>query len=172
MDLLLEKVTTKNQQKTQKFIKISTKNKSKKIDVVLGERPNNNSLLSGTWNIEDNFDILGIKIKDVARWGIFKIKKLNKNNFLIKDVIEKPTIKLAPSNHAVIGRYILPKKIFKILEKQKSGRNGEIHITDAIRTLIHQKNKFIGHVFAGKYLDCGTMKGYINSSIKISKLQL
>ena len=113
-----------------------------------------------------------VKTKDVTRWGIFKIEKLNKNNFLIKDVIEKPTIKLAPSNHAVIGRYILPKKIFKILEKQKSGRNGEIHITDAIRTLIHQKNKFIGHVFAGKYLDCGTMKGYINSSIKISKLQL
>ena len=113
-----------------------------------------------------------VKTKDVARWGIFKMEKLSKNNFLIKDVIEKPTIKLAPSNHAVIGRYILPKKIFKILEKQKSGRNGEIHITDAIRTLIHQKNKFIGHVFAGKYLDCGTMKGYINSSIEISKLQL
>ena len=113
-----------------------------------------------------------VKTKDVTRWGIFKIEKLSKNNFLIKDVIEKPTIKLAPSNHAVIGRYILPKKIFKTLEKQKPGRNGEIHITDAIRTLIYQKNKFIGHVFAGKYLDCGTMKGYINSSIKISKLQL
>ena len=111
-----------------------------------------------------------VKTKDVTRWGIFKIEKLNKNNFLIKDVIEKPTIKLAPSNHAVIGRYILPKKIFKILEKQIPGRNGEIHITDAIRTLIHQKNKFIGHVFAGKYLDCGTMKGYINSSLEISKL--
>ena len=111
-----------------------------------------------------------VETKDVTRWGIFKIGKLSKNNFLIKDVIEKPTIKLAPSNHAVIGRYILPKKIFKTLEKQKSGRNGEIHITDAIRTLIHQKNKFIGHVFAGKYLDCGTMKGYINSSIEISKL--
>ena len=111
-----------------------------------------------------------VKTKDVTRWGILKMEKLNKNNFLIKDVIEKPTIKLAPSNHAVIGRYILPKKIFKILEKQKSGRNGEIHITDAIRTLIHQKNKFIGHVFAGKYLDCGTMKGYINSFIEISKI--
>ena len=113
-----------------------------------------------------------VKSRDVTRWGIFKTEKLNKNNFLIKDVIEKPTIKMAPSNHAVIGRYILPKKIFKILKKQKSGRNGEIHITDAIRTLIHQENKFIGHVFAGKYLDCGTMKGYINSSLEISKLQL
>ena len=56
------------------------------------------------------------------------------------------------------------------MQKQKPGENGEIHITDAIRTLIHQKNKFIGHVFAGKNLDCGTMEGYINSSLNISRL--
>ena len=108
--------------------------------------------------------------KSVSRWGIFDIKKMNKKNFIIKDVIEKPSIKSAPSNYAVIGRYILPAKIFKILKKQKPGQNGEIHITDAIRTLIHQNNKFIGHVFAGKYLDCGTMQGYIKASTEIRKL--
>ena len=111
-----------------------------------------------------------VKKEDVSRWGIFKIKKLNKNNFLIKDVVEKPSIKFAPSNYALIGRYILPTKIFKILMKQKPGKNGEIHITDAISTLVRQQNKFIGHVIDGKYLDCGTMNGYINSSIEISKL--
>ena len=108
--------------------------------------------------------------KNVSRWGILDFKKMNKKNFVLKDVIEKPSIKLAPSNYAVIGRYILPRKIFKILEKQKAGQNGEIHITDAIRTLIHEKNKFLGHVFSGKYLDCGTMKGYVNASREISKL--
>ena len=111
-----------------------------------------------------------VKKKDVSRWGIFDFKKFNKNTFLIKDVIEKPTLKKAPSSHAVIGRYILPRKIFKILQKQKPGQNGEIHITDAIKTLIDKKEKFIGHTFSGKYLDCGTMKGYINSTIEISKL--
>ena len=111
-----------------------------------------------------------VKKKDISRWGIFNLKKFNKNNFLIKNVIEKPSLKDAPSNYAVIGRYILPKKIFKILQNQKPGQNGEIHITDAIKTLIDKKEKFIGHIFTGKYLDCGTMKGYINSSIKISKL--
>ena len=111
-----------------------------------------------------------VKTKNVSRWGIFSLKKFQKNNFWIKDVIEKPSVKFAPSNYAVIGRYILPTKIFKILKKQKPGQNGEIHITDAIRKLIYKKNKFIGHVFAGKYLDCGTMNGYINSSIEISKL--
>jgi len=108
--------------------------------------------------------------KDVSRWGIFDIKKINSQNFIIKDVVEKPSVKSAPSNYAVIGRYILPKKIFKILKKQKPGHNGEIHITDAIRTLINKKNKFYGHIFTGKYLDCGSMKGYIKSTLEISKL--
>jgi len=111
-----------------------------------------------------------VKKNEVSRWGIFKYEKMRKKNFIIQDVVEKPNIKSAPSNYALIGRYILPYKIFKILKKLKPGQNGEIHITDAIRTLVHQENRFIGHVFSGKYLDCGTMKGYINSSIEISKL--
>ena len=107
---------------------------------------------------------------DVSRWGIFNLKKINRRDFIIKDVIEKPTKKEAPSTYAVIGRYILPKKIFNILKKQRPGRNGEIHITDSIRKLVLNKNKFIGHVFKGKYLDCGSMRGYLNSSLEISKL--
>jgi len=97
-------------------------------------------------------------------------KKINKNNFLIKDVVEKPSIKNAPSNKAVIGRYILPKIIFKKLLKQKSGKDGEIHITDAIQSLIKDDLKFIGHNFVGKYLDCGTMNGYVKSSLEIAKI--
>ena len=108
--------------------------------------------------------------KNVSRWGIYSVsKKINSRNFLIDDVIEKPKQKEAPSNNAVIGRYILPKEIFAKLENQNSGIGGEIHITDSIRKLIKENHKFIGHNFAGKYLDCGTMKGYIRSSIKISK---
>ena len=109
--------------------------------------------------------------KTVNRWGIYsKRKNINKNNFYIKDVVEKPNVKLAPSNNAVIGRYILPKKIFKKLQNQKKGKGGEIHITDAIRKLIFNGDKFIGHTFKGKYLDCGTMNGYINSTKEIAKL--
>jgi len=114
---------------------------------------------------------LNVSKKNVSRWGIYKLnKKLNKNNFLIKDVIEKPSIKTAPSNKAVIGRYILPKKIFLKLRKQKPGKGGEIHITDAIQSLIKEKEKFIAHSFSGKYLDCGSMDGYIKSTFEISKL--
>ena len=107
----------------------------------------------------------------VSRWGIYKLSdKLNKDNYLINDVIEKPSIKTAPSNKAVIGRYILPKSIFSKLKKQKPGKGGEVHITDAIQTLIKDKNKFIAHNFSGKYLDCGSMQGYIKSTLEISKL--
>ncbi len=112
-----------------------------------------------------------VKKNNVSRWGIYSIKKkINKNNFIINDVIEKPSTKKAPSTNAVIGRYILPKEIFGILEKQNKGIGGEIHITDAIRKLINDNHTFIGHNFAGKYLDCGTMNGYIKSSLEISKL--
>ena len=109
--------------------------------------------------------------KNLSRWGIYSVsKKINRRNFLIDDVIEKPKQNEAPSNNAVIGRYILPKEIFAKLENQNSGIGGEIHITDSIRKLIKENHKFIGHNFAGKYLDCGTMSGYIKSSLEISKL--
>jgi len=109
--------------------------------------------------------------KEVTRWGIYDIKKrINNKNFVIKSVIEKPSVKQAPSRNAVIGRYILPKTIFHKLSKLKPGKGGEIHITDAIQSLINDNDKFIGHNFSGKYLDCGTMNGYINSTLEIAKI--
>ena len=112
-----------------------------------------------------------VKKNNVNRWGIYSISsKLDNKNFVISDVIEKPTVKEAPSNNAVIGRYILSKNIFKILKKQKKGKGGEIHITDSIKTMIEKKRLFVGHKFSGKYLDCGSMDGYINSNLEISKL--
>jgi len=112
-----------------------------------------------------------INKKSVSRWGIYKLgKKLNKRNYLIKDVFEKPLISKAPSNKAVIGRYILSKNIFSKLLKQRPGKGGEIHITDAIKSLILENNKFVAHNFTGKYLDCGSMHGYIKSTLEIAKL--
>jgi len=111
-----------------------------------------------------------VKRNNVDRWGIYSISKnFDKLNFKISDVIEKPNTKDAPSNNAVIGRYILPKKIFNYLKSQKKGKGGEIHITDAIQTLIQNDKKFIAHNFSGKYLDCGSMSGYIKSTLEIAK---
>ena len=107
---------------------------------------------------------------EVSRWGIYDVKeKIDNKNFIIKSVVEKPNTKEAPSNNAVIGRYILPKTIFNKLINLKPSRGGEIHITDAIQLLINDNKKFVGHNFSGKYLDCGTMAGYINSTLEIAK---
>ncbi len=114
---------------------------------------------------------MNVQKNNVSRWGIYSVeKKFDKLNFKISDVIEKPDIKDAPSNNAVIGRYILSKKIFDYLKYQKKGKGGEIHITDAIRRMISKQNLFVGHKFTGKYLDCGSMDGYIKSGNEISKL--
>ena len=114
---------------------------------------------------------MNVNRKTVSRWGIYKLdKKINKRNYFIRDVVEKPSIKTAPSNKAVIGRYILPKTIFSKLINQKPGKGGEIHITDAIQSLIKENHKFVAHNFSGKYLDCGSMQGYIKSTLEISKL--
>jgi len=113
---------------------------------------------------------MSVDKKTVSRWGIYKINnKIDNDNFIIDSVIEKPNQKQAPSNKAVIGRYILPKIIFKKLSSIKPGIGGEIHVTDAIQSLIYDDEKFIGHNFIGKYLDCGSMHGYINSSLEIIK---
>tara|TARA_A100001011_G_scaffold398896_1_gene505048 strand:- start:2067 stop:2882 length:816 start_codon:yes stop_codon:yes gene_type:complete len=107
--------------------------------------------------------------KSVSRWGILSFKNKRKNYFQITDVIEKPSIKSAPSNYAIIGRYILPKKIMNEIKKVKPGKGNEIHITDAIKNLIKNGNTFFGKLFKGQYLDCGTLSGYMESTIKINK---
>jgi len=110
-----------------------------------------------------------VKNKTVSRWGILSPSNKTKNSFKIVDVIEKPSPKKAPSNYAVIGRYILPTKIMKEIKKLKPGQGNEIHITDAIKTLIYKGDDFYAKIFKGKYLDCGTLEGYINSGLEISK---
>ena len=65
--------------------------------------------------------------------------------------------------------FLISIKIFAEIKRLKPGQGGEIHITDAIRSLIKKENKFYGNIFRGKYLDCGTLSGYIKSGIKINK---
>ena len=110
-----------------------------------------------------------VERKTVSRWGILGFKNKSKNSFLINQVIEKPHLREAPSNYAIIGRYILPKKILSVLKDQGRGKGGEIHITDAIKTLVKRNEKFYGNIFKGKYIDCGTLEGFINSGLTISK---
>ena len=110
-----------------------------------------------------------VEKRTVSRWGILGVKNKKKYSFSINKVIEKPLINEAPSNYAIIGRYILPKKILSVLKNQRKGKGGEVHITDAIKTLIKSGEKFYGNIFKGEYIDCGTLDGFIKSGIKIKK---
>ena len=100
---------------------------------------------------------------EVSRYGIIKYSKKINNNLFISDLFEKPSLKNSPSNYAIIGRYVLPIKIFSSLKNTKRGSSGETQITDAMKNLIYNDSKFVGHIFSGTYLDCGTISGYNNS---------
>lgn len=101
--------------------------------------------------------------KDTEKYGIIKGKEERKDLWKIDDLIEKPSPEEAPSDLAVIGRYILPAEIFDILEETKPGKGGEIQLTDALRVIA--KNSLFGLVFTGKRYDLGNPLGFILANI-------
>jgi len=82
-------------------------------------------------------------------------------------MVEKPSPNEAPSNLAIIGRYILTPEIFEILEHTKSDQNGEIQITNALRELA-KIGKVIAYKFKGRRIDCGSVEGYVKANIFFS----
>jgi len=103
----------------------------------------------------------------VKKYGIVKGKMVENRLWEIKDMVEKPDIMDAPSNLAIIGRYILPAEIFRYLKKVKPGKNGEIQLTDALK-MYAKKNKIYGYVFEGVRFDAGDKLGYIEANIKFA----
>jgi len=104
-----------------------------------------------------------VKKSELSRYGVFKVSSKNKNLFNIQEVVEKPESYRKLSNFAIIGRYILKKNIFTAIKNIKFGSGGEKQLTDAINSLLIKNEKFKGYIFKGKYLDCGTMNGYLNT---------
>ena len=83
----------------------------------------------------------------------------------IQKIVEKPKPEQAPSNLGVVGRYILPSKIFELLEKTQSGSGGEIQLTDAIAELI-KTDPVIAHPFTGVRYDCGSKLGFLKANLE------
>ncbi len=111
---------------------------------------------------------INIKKEDTTKYGICELQdKMDENTFLLKDIIEKPLPKNAPSLKASAGRYILSPKIFELLETQKPGVNNEIQLTDSIRRLIATENVYSYDIKAKRY-DIGSKLGYIESVIDFS----
>ena len=112
--------------------------------------------------------IMDVEKKDVSSYGIITPGKFLENNITeILDLIEKPSIENAPSDMAIVGRYIIEPAIFKELEKQNKGTSNEIQLTDAIANRIG-KAECLGYKFKEERFDCGSKLGFIQASIKLS----
>lgn len=107
--------------------------------------------------------VMEVPKDEVSSYGVVEGKIIEDNLLMVSNMIEKPDSSDAPSNLAIIGRYILTPDIFDILEHTKPGKNGEIQITDALLKQASQ-GMVLAYKFKGKRFDCGSLKGYVEAT--------
>ena len=103
--------------------------------------------------------------EDVSSYGVVEAQAIRPGLGEIRRIVEKPRREEAPSNLAVVGRYILTPRIFKLLEKTQRGQGGEIQLTDAISQLI-QEQTVLACEFEGVRYDCGSKLGYLKANVE------
>ena len=104
-----------------------------------------------------------IPMSDTNKYGVIAGSNIEDNIIKVDNMVEKPESKDAPSNLAIIGRYILIPEIFDIIENTPAGKGGEIQITDALLTLAKQ-GKVLAYKFDGKRFDCGSIDGFVEAT--------
>jgi UTP--glucose-1-phosphate uridylyltransferase len=112
--------------------------------------------------------IIGIQpvpLSEVGSYGILQAERTRPNLYRIEDLVEKPSPRQAPSNLAIIGRYILTPDIFPILEKTPPGKNQEIQLTDALRVLARRRAVY-GYQLRGKRYDAGDKLGFLKATVE------
>ncbi len=116
---------------------------------------------------EYNTSILGVQEvekKYTNKYGILDVKYIEDRVYKVKDMVEKPKIEEAPSNMAILGRYIITPAIFDILENQKPGKGGEIQLTDALKTL-GEHEAIYAYNFEGRRYDVGDKLGFLEATV-------
>ncbi len=107
--------------------------------------------------------------EDVSRYGIVGIRKqFSPNLFQVKELVEKPSIANAPSNLAIVGRYVLSSSVFEYLDEQRIGVGGEIQLTDAIQSMMLSGEKVFAYRIQGTRYDIGTPLGFIKANINLA----
>ena len=101
--------------------------------------------------------------EETSKYGVIDGNEIEDGIFIIKNMVEKPEPEDAPSNMAIIGRYILTPDIFDILKKTKPGKGGEIQITDALLTQA-KKGMVLAYKFKGTRFDCGSIDGFVEAT--------
>ncbi len=108
-----------------------------------------------------------VPMENISSYGCVKANQLSDRVFEVLDMVEKPKREEAPSDLAIIGRYVLTPDIFPILEKQQPGKGGEIQLTDAIRKLL-QEEAVYGCRFDGVRHDCGDKLGFLKATVDMA----
>ncbi len=130
-------------------------------DVVLGDRPAIGQLIDCYY--KTGCSVVGVQtvsLENVVKYGIVKPENMSGRACKLMDMIEKPKVNEAPSQLAVLGRYVMTPKIFDLLETQTVGKGNEIQLTDAIRRLIPLEGVY-AYDFEGKRYDVGDKLGYV-----------
>ena len=139
-------------------------------DLCLAEKPQN-EVLSKMQDIyaKERCTILAVEEvdkKDSSSYGMVDVEPISDNLFEVKDMVEKPNPKDAPSNLAIIGRYIMMPNIFNYLDKIKPGKNNEIQITDALAMQVKQE-RVLAYKIHAKRFDCGNHSGFYDAFIHL-----
>jgi UTP--glucose-1-phosphate uridylyltransferase len=101
--------------------------------------------------------------QEVHKYGVIAGNQLEENIYMVSSMVEKPAADEAPSNLAIIGRYILTPDIFDILRRTPPGKNGELQITDALQTQARE-NMVLAYKFDGRRFDCGSIAGFVDAT--------
>ncbi|CEQ23848.1 UTP--glucose-1-phosphate uridylyltransferase [[Clostridium] sordellii] len=134
-------------------------------DIVDSEKPCLKQLI-GAYD-EYNTSILGVQEvakENTDKYGILDVKHIEDRVYKVNDMVEKPKVEEAPSNIAILGRYIITPAIFEILENQKPGKGGEIQLTDALKTL-GEHEAIYAYNFEGKRYDVGDKLGFLKATV-------
>lgn len=110
--------------------------------------------------------------QEVYRYGVIKGKKINRQKYKIIDLIEKPSVREAPSNLAIVGRYILMPPILSAIRKlyKKILKPGEeIYLTDALKTMLEWQKNIYACRYQGKWLSCGNKAGWLAANLVVAK---
>jgi UTP--glucose-1-phosphate uridylyltransferase len=106
---------------------------------------------------------------EVSRYGVIKARKIDDHLYHIMDMVEKPEMDKAPSDLALIGRYVLTPEIFPILAETASDRTGEIQLTNALKVLLKRKKQMIYALeFQGRWHDAGTVLGFLKTTVEFA----
>jgi len=101
--------------------------------------------------------------QEVHKYGVIAGSQLDENTYMVSSMVEKPAPGEAPSNLAIIGRYILTPDIFDILRRTPPGKNGELQITDALQTQASE-GMVLAYRFDGRRFDCGSFEGFVEAT--------